>query len=68
MGVITKPHLFIFGKFVSFRAIKARYMVFGEKRTVAVGNLQRLTFKNEFKGILGSHFVCAIFDGAPIAI
>ena len=68
VGITTKPRIIFLGKFVMFRAIKVRYLVVGEGRTVSVDNFQRLFFKNDFYGVLGNHFVLAIFDGKPLAL
>ena len=68
VGITTKPRIIFLGKFVMFRAIKVRYLVVGEGRTVSVDNFQRLFFKNDFHGVLGNHFVLAIFDGKPLAL
>lgn len=65
MGIITRPNIFFFGKFISFRAISVRYRVFGEGRTVQVSGLQRMILRNDFKGIVGNNFVCALFEGIP---
>ena len=65
MGFTTRPNIFFFGKFISFRAISVRYRVFGEGRTIQVGGLQRMVLENDFKGIVGTHFVFALFEGTP---
>lgn len=68
VGIVTKPHLVLFGQFISFRAVRVRYFIRGEGRTVSVRNLQKLTFKNDYKGLVANHFVLAVFNGRPIAI
>jgi len=68
IGVKGKTSTVLLGTVVTFRAISVRYLVTGEGRTVNVGNLQRMFLRNDYKGILGNHFVFAIFEGRPIAL
>ena len=68
VGIVTKPHLVLFGQFISFRAVRVRYFIRGEGRTVSVRNLQKLTFKNDYRGLVANHFVLAVFNGRPVAI
>lgn len=66
IGFTTKPRIVLLGQVITFRALSLRYMVKGEHRMVNVNNFQRMTFRNEFRGIVTNHFVCAIFQGAPL--
>jgi hypothetical protein len=67
-GIVTKPRLVLFGQFLTFRCVRIRYFLRGEGRTTLVRNLQRLTFQNDYKGIVGNHFILAVFNGKPISI
>lgn len=67
-GVVTKPRLVLLGQFVTFRCLRVRYFLRGEGRTVSVRNLQRLTFQNDYRGIVTNHFVLAVFNGKPISL
>ncbi len=65
IGFTTKPRIVLLGQFITFRALSLKYMVRGEHRLVTVNNLQRLTFKNDFRGIVTNHIVIALFEGTP---
>jgi hypothetical protein len=68
VGITTKPRLVLLGQFITFKCFRVFYFLRGAGVITKVTHLQRLTFRNDYRGIITNHFVLAVFNGRPITL